>query len=128
MIERIQAWQCVGCGRIDGAQPCVGICEDRKAEFVHASDYDAALAELALARRQMEPLTALARQIACTSPKKGECERTWLALQQNARRVLEGPGGEEGARASVTPRRGPARAPASGTGPRPARRPRDRRR
>jgi hypothetical protein len=27
--ERIKAWQCIGCGRIEGAQPCIGICEDR---------------------------------------------------------------------------------------------------
>ena len=132
--ERITAWQCIGCGRIDGAQPCVGICEDRKAVFVHASDYDAALARLALARREMEDLAALVRQIAYTAPHTGEYERTWLALQQRARRVLGGlavDGQAETAPsrvAGVTPRRGRARAPASGKAPRRARPRRDRRR
>jgi hypothetical protein len=131
MTERITAWQCIGCGRIEGAQPCVGICEDRKAEFVHASDYDATLAQLALAGRQVERLTAVLRQIAYTSPKKGECERTWMALQQRACRVLDGPadGGEGGAdRASATPRPAPARASASAKAPRRAPRPRGTRR
>ena len=130
MIERIRAWQCIGCGRIEGAQPCVGICEDRGAEFVHASDYDEALAQLALARRETEDLAVLVRQIAHTVPHPGACERTWLALQQRALRVLGGLGGSGQAEtaAGVTPRRGTAPALASGTGPRPAPRPRGTRR
>ena len=89
MTERITAWQCIGCGRIEGAQPCVGICEDRRAEFVYAADHDAALAELALARRRAEDLASLVRQIAHTTPRAGESEHTWLALQARARRILE---------------------------------------
>ena len=56
---------------------------------MHAADHDAALAELALARRQAEDLAALVRQIAHTTPRAGESERTWLALQSRARRILE---------------------------------------
>jgi len=40
MTERIKAWQCIGCGRIDGPQNCIGICEDRKVEFVYAVEHD----------------------------------------------------------------------------------------
>ncbi len=87
--ERITAWLCIGCGRIEGAQPCVGICEDRKTEFVYASDHDAVMAELAASRQQAEALAALVRQIAHTTPHTGECERTWSALQARARQVLE---------------------------------------
>jgi hypothetical protein len=36
MAERVTAWQCIGCGRIEGAQPCVGICQDRRTDFVYA--------------------------------------------------------------------------------------------
>jgi len=39
VIETIKVWECVGCGRIDHPQPCVGICQDRKAEYVRAEDY-----------------------------------------------------------------------------------------
>lgn len=88
MSERITAWQCIGCGRIEGAQPCVGICEDRRTEFVYASDHDAVLSQLAVTQRQTEDLAALARQIAHTMPREGECDRTWRALQTRAREAL----------------------------------------
>lgn len=89
MSERLTAWQCIGCGRIEGAQPCIGICEDRKVDFVYASDHDEVLAQLALARRQADALTALVRQIAYTTPRDGGWERTYRALQVRARRTLE---------------------------------------
>lgn len=89
MTERITAWQCIGCGRVESAQPCVGICEDRKAEFVNASDYDEALAQLALTRRRAEGLAAVVRELACTTPRGGEWERTYRALQARAQRVLK---------------------------------------
>ena len=88
MTERITAWQCIGCGRIEGAQPCVGICQDRKTDFVYASDHDEVLTQLALARRRAEALAALVRQLANTTPRKDEWERTYRALQARARQTL----------------------------------------
>jgi hypothetical protein len=87
-VERMPAWQCIGCGRIEGERPCVGICEDRKREFVYAQDYDEALAQLALARRRAEALTTLVRQLASVTPRDGEWERTYRALQAGAQRIL----------------------------------------
>jgi hypothetical protein len=89
MTERITAWQCIGCGRIEGAQPCVGICEDRRAEFVYASDHDTVVADLADSRQQVEALAVLVRQIAQITPREGQCVRTWRALQARARQALE---------------------------------------
>ena len=89
MTERITAWQCIGCGRIEGAQPCIGICEDRKTDFVYASEHDEALAQLALTHRRAEALAALVRQLACTTPREGEWERTYRELQTRARRTLK---------------------------------------
>jgi hypothetical protein len=88
MTERVTAWQCIGCGRIEGAQPCVGICQDRKTDFVYASDHDEVLAQLALARQRAEVLAALVRQFACTTPHKEEWERAYRALQARARQTL----------------------------------------
>lgn len=88
MAERIAAWQCIGCGRIEGAQPCVGICQDRKAEFVHASDYDEACGQLDLVRGRMQTLVAVVRQLACVTPRSGEWERTYHALQARAQQAL----------------------------------------
>ena len=73
-VDRVKVWQCVGCGRIDHPQPCVGICRDQKAEFVNAADYERAAAVLL--------------KIAFTTPKPGEFESAWLALQRQARAVL----------------------------------------
>lgn len=72
--ERIKAWQCIGCGRIEGAQPCIGICEDRPQHFVYAEEY--------------ERLEFLVRQLATITPRDGEWERTYRALQQRARQLL----------------------------------------
>jgi hypothetical protein len=85
---RLTAWQCIGCGRIEGAQPCIGICQDRKVDFVYAANYDEALAQLARARAEAKALAALVRQLAVTTPREGECERTYRALQERAREAL----------------------------------------
>ena len=84
MTERITAWQCIGCGRIEGAQPCVGICQDRRTDFVYACDHDEVLAQLTLARQRAEALAALVQQLACTRPRTGGWERTYRALQARA--------------------------------------------
>ena len=89
MTERMTAWQCIGCGRIEGAQPCVGICQDRRMDFVYASDYDEALAQLALMCQRTEALVALIRQLACTTPREGGWERTYRALQVRAQQALQ---------------------------------------
>lgn len=93
MSERVTAWQCIGCGRIEGPQPCIGVCQDRKVEFVYASEHEKTLGELARLRGDVEALAVLLRQIAHTNPREGECERTWRALQARARRALEQVGG-----------------------------------
>jgi len=89
MSERVIAWQCIGCGRVEGPQPCIGVCQDRRTEFVYADDHDAALGQLALERRRREDFAALVRHIAHTTPRIGEWERAWRALQARARRTLE---------------------------------------
>ena len=96
MVERIEAWQCIGCGRIEGAQPCVGICQDRRTEFVYAADFDATLAQCARERDFASACVALMRQLAYSTPRKQEWERNYRALQAQARRVLERRAQEDG--------------------------------
>jgi hypothetical protein len=50
MNETVKAWQCIGCGKIDAPQTCVGVCQDRKVEFVYASEHMEALTDLAPGR------------------------------------------------------------------------------
>ena len=87
--ERVAVWQCIGCGKIDGPRPCVGVCEDRKVEIVYAYAYDEALAQLTSVHRRAAALEALVRQFVRTTPREGEWERSYRALQDQARRTLE---------------------------------------
>ena len=81
MADILKVWQCIGCGRIDHPQPCVGICQDRKTELVAAADYRRSEARVA-------ELEALLRRMVRTTPRAGEWERSWRALQQEAAALL----------------------------------------
>jgi hypothetical protein len=95
MNEYIKAWQCIGCGRIEAPQNCIGICQDRKVEFVYAFDHEDTLAQLELARGKVSALSALVRRLASTKPREHEWEHSYRALQEQARALLatlqEGP-------------------------------------
>ena len=77
-LERRKVWQCIGCGRIEDPRPCIGICQDRKEEYVLAAEHD----------REIEALAKVVRTIALTTPREGEARRHWDALQEQARRAL----------------------------------------
>src|SRR5690242_10847181 len=79
--DRVEVFQCIGCGKIEAPQPCIGVCRDRRTQLVYAEDYDALLTE-------SDVLRAVLRQIAIVTPREGECLRSWEALQARARRVL----------------------------------------
>lgn len=88
MARYLDAWQCIGCGRIEGPQTCVGICQDRKVEFIYRFEHEAALAQLAAAREKAAALEALVRRLTLTTPHAGEWERSYRALQDQARKLL----------------------------------------
>jgi hypothetical protein len=80
---RVTVWECIGCGKIEAPQPCLGVCRDRKTELVYASDYDALEAHA-------EVLARIAREIATITPREGEWESSYRALQARARAALRG--------------------------------------
>lgn len=82
MVERIKGWRCIGCGKVDAPRPCVGVCQDRPTELVLATDYDAL-------RAQVEALEAFAKLIAHLTPRDGEWEASWRALQVRAQALLK---------------------------------------
>lgn len=82
MTERVRAWQCAGCGRLDSDATCMGVCQDRKVVLVSAADYDAAC-------RERDELRLFVSQLATVSPRNGEWERSYKALMDRARRVLK---------------------------------------
>ncbi|MCC7483399.1 MAG: hypothetical protein IT529_00285 [Burkholderiales bacterium] len=86
--ERVQAWQCIGCGKIEAPRPCIGVCQDRKIELVHADRYDEVLGQLKRARQAAQAAITLVRRLARTTPREGEWEHSYRALQQQARDLL----------------------------------------
>jgi len=74
MVETIKAWQCVGCGRVEADGRCLGICQDRPVRLVSAHDY--------------EVLEAFVRRFVQSKPRDGQWERSYRALQREARAIL----------------------------------------
>jgi len=87
MTDTLTAWQCIGCGRLESPQPCIGVCQDRKVELVLARDYQAALARAQAA----EAALGLARKLARTNPRGDRWRDAYLAFQDEARRLLAEP-------------------------------------
>jgi hypothetical protein len=83
-----EAWRCIGCGRIEAPQTCIGVCQDRKVEFVYAFEYEHALAQLTGALTKIDTLQAIGYQLAWTKPRIGEWEYSYRALQQRACKIL----------------------------------------
>lgn len=91
MSEIMKAWQCIGCGRIEAPQTCIGVCQDRQVDLVYAADHAQALAQLADAVEQRDRLTALLRRLLHTTPRDGEWEHALKRFQEDARRHLATP-------------------------------------
>ncbi len=86
--EYMKAWECIGCGRLEAPQTCLGVCQDRPVNLVYASDYEQALAEAARLGERLERMEAFARKVAATSPRSGQWEASYLAMQKQARELL----------------------------------------
>jgi hypothetical protein len=87
-VDIVTVWQCLGCGRIEAPQPCVGVCEDRRARFVAAEDYEGALARLETAQRKAAALESLVHRLTLTSPREGGWKTCYTTFQAEARRLL----------------------------------------
>ena len=81
-------WRCRDCGGVDAPQPCIGVCIWRAAQWVDAATYEADRSR-ALGDRQAErSLAGLLRTLAFTTPRSGQWERSWRALQARAQQAL----------------------------------------
>ena len=95
MTDYIQAWQCIGCGRIEAPQTCIGVCRDRKIFMVAKDEHDRVVAELGRVQRQVETAIAMLSRVVHSTPRAEQWERSYRALQQQAREAI---GAIEGAR------------------------------
>lgn len=84
----IKAWECVGCGRVEAPQPCVGICQDRAVELVPEENYRSLRNECDRLRDDSAALRELVLRLAKTHPRDGQWEAGYKALQERARSLL----------------------------------------
>lgn len=89
MTEYIQVWQCIGCGRIEAPQPCLGVCRDRKAWVVGKDQHERALAHMRGMQQRIDALRMLLSRFVTTTPRSGGWEASWNLLQEQARQALE---------------------------------------
>ena len=88
MTDYIQAWQCVGCGKIEAPQPCIGVCRDRKILMVAREDHERVLADLVQAQERVHAAIAMLSRIAHSTPHEGQWERSYRAVQAQARDTI----------------------------------------
>ena len=86
--DTITAWQCIGCGRLEGPQNCVGICQDRKVELVSAYNYAQVRGALDDANERIAALESLVGKLAHVTPRGSAWESSYLGLQREARALL----------------------------------------
>lgn len=87
-MEYIVAWQCIGCGKIEAPQPCIGVCQDRKVQLVGKADYEAAVAERDALAERLAHVHAKLQRFALAKPRADRWQQTWEALQQELRALV----------------------------------------
>jgi len=86
-VEFATTWWCARCGGIDAPRPCLGICVWRPVEWVNRTTY-LEEREVALAKRDTERhYRKLVRRAASVTPRAGQWERGWRALEAQAHKI-----------------------------------------
>ncbi|HST29015.1 MAG TPA: hypothetical protein VLK26_11685 [Rudaea sp.] len=88
MAEYIQAWQCIGCGKIEAPQPCIGVCRDRKVLFIGKDEHETALAEITRLRAQIQSIASRLQRFGLAAPRPGQWESAYMALREEARVLI----------------------------------------
>lgn len=88
MTDYIQAWQCIGCGRVEAPQPCIGVCKDRKVFMVGKDEHERVLAEREALRESLAKASAMLQRFGLARPREDQWERSWQALQAELREAL----------------------------------------
>lgn len=89
-VTPIQAWECIGCGRVEAPQPCLGVCQDRAVALVPAEAYRAVVAERDRLAADNAAMRELLLRLARTTPRNNQWEAGYRALQARAQALLAG--------------------------------------
>ena len=84
----VVVWRCPDCGGLDAPQPCIGVCIWRPSAWVDAARYELERSRAAADREAERSLAGLLGRLAFATPRAGQWERSWRALQAQARRIL----------------------------------------
>lgn len=87
MSDYITAWQCIGCGKLEAPQTCIGVCQDKKVFLVGKDDYDAALAEILRLQSQLDTAASMLLRFERATPREGQWQAAYEALQAQVREV-----------------------------------------
>jgi Fe-S-cluster-containing hydrogenase component 2 len=87
-VERVAAWACDTCGRVEAPQQCLGVCVRHPVDMRDAAELDALLSRAAAARERAGRILALVRRVAAVTPRPGGHAATYRALAEEARTVL----------------------------------------
>ena len=90
MNDPIPAWQCIGCGRIEAPQTCIGVCQDKKVFLVTMQDHQEALDAIQQLIGEIDSMQRVLTRIARSTPREGQWEASYLAVQAEARTLLAG--------------------------------------
>ena len=85
VTDYIQAWQCIGCGRIEAPQTCIGVCQDRKILMIGKEEHERVVDEL---RTRIARVHERLLRFGFATPREGHWERTRRALQDEVSEVL----------------------------------------
>lgn len=79
---------CPRCGGIDAPQPCIGVCVSRQVEWANLQSFEGERDRRARLVDELREVTDLVRALGFVTPRPGQEERNWEALQARARRAL----------------------------------------
>ena len=86
----VTVWRCQDCGGVDAPQPCIDVCLWHPADWVDAASYESERSRAASDRQLEQSLAALVRTLASATPRAGQWERSWRALQSQAQLACPG--------------------------------------
>lgn len=86
--DYVPAWQCLGCGRIEAPQPCIGVCRDRKVLLVGQDRHEKALNEIRHLHETLTAASSMLQRFGAATPREGQWESSYRALQWQVREVL----------------------------------------
>ncbi len=86
--ETMIVWRCQDCGGVDAPQECIDVCIWGPADWVDAASYESQRSRAAGDREVEQSLAALLRRFTFATPRAGQWERSWRAIQSQARLAL----------------------------------------